>query len=143
MSHYPTSAELASFRRSIVENDEPAHATGTRCPVLDPECEPFAVFPDELRHGIGYRAAEGYMPEYVKPDPGQPWDGYHVTMSANDADRVYATRARREASRMRSRAYAPSIYSGLRHAALLEIAYGTPTGMLVGERINAAALASV
>ena len=90
MNHYPTSAELAAFR----DAGSPY--------VLHPVA---GAYSDERTIGIGYRAAEGYMPEYVKPDPGQPWDGYHVSMSANDADRVYAIRARREASRMRSRAY--------------------------------------
>ena len=103
MSHYPTSAELASFRRAIL---------GHHPAVMHPTGGIVEAFPSELRHGIGYRAAEGYAPEYVTPDPGQPWDGYHVMMSANDADRVYAIRARREASRMRSRAFSALVATG-------------------------------
>ena len=99
MRHYPTSAELAAFR----DAGSPY--------VLHPVA---GAYSDERTIGIGYRAAEGYAPEYVTPDPGQPWDGYHVTMSANDADRVYAIRARREASRMRSRAFASVITEGQR-----------------------------
>ena len=113
MRHYPTSAELASFRAATHNATIAEVERITGRPVMafvHPSASP--AFPSELRHGIGYRAAEGYAPEYVTPDPGQPWDGYHVSMSANDADRVYAIRARREASRMRSRAFSALVATG-------------------------------
>lgn len=68
MSHHPTSAELAAFRRSIAPS------------TMDIDT---LRWQDERRHGIGFR------------------------IPLNDADIL--THARREASAMRSRAYARSV----------------------------------
>lgn len=76
MSHYPSSAELAAFRRSIGSSNGlraryMSHPDGT---VAHPTTGAWA---SERQHGIGYRMADKY------------WSGV----------------ARREASAMRSRAY--------------------------------------
>ena len=95
MSHYPTSAELASFRAATHNATIAEVERITGRPVMafvHPSASP--AFPSELRHGIGH-----------SPDAERIWqrDGWSV----GDA-------ARREASRMRSRAFASVITEGQR-----------------------------
>ena len=91
MSRYPSSADLAAFRRAIHGTTLDTMDT-SRC-TIGPSCEygdPHARAWDcELRNGIGYRIAP-------LPSPGWREDP-HASRHAS---------ARREASAMRSRAYA-------------------------------------
>jgi hypothetical protein len=105
MTHHPSSAELAAFRRSIAPLDAPwkhpdrplhTHADGT-------EHHPGA-WPDELRHGIGYR-------------PAHHWQ--YTATTAHD---------RREASAMRSRAYALHRVRGAHHGHERSVRMGGPAG---------------
>ena len=93
MSHYPTSAELASFRAATHNATIAEVERITGRPVMafvHPSASP--AFPSELRHGIGH-----------SPDAERIWqrDGWSV----GDA-------ARREASRMRSRAFSALVATG-------------------------------
>lgn len=62
LPHYPSSAELAAFRRSI---DVEHGSLGWRA-LASARLHPLSAFPDEREHGIGYR------PSVVAPilDPG-------------------------------------------------------------------------
>lgn len=107
MSHHPSSAELAAFRRSIAYNrDGQAHATalafgyvpraiGVKAPGQwhAPTLPHDGTRPEELQRGIGYgdgRTGRGYIAS-----------GY--------------VDARREASALRSRAYARMDYCACQH----------------------------
>lgn len=97
---YPTSADLAAFRSALHAALPPHHADD--CGITDPP-EGMAAWEDEREHGVGLRAAERRLPVYVT-DPADPRS--LLVMSANDADRLRAVLARREAAAMRSRAFA-------------------------------------
>lgn len=109
MSHYPTSAELAAFRRSMDDKQHPA----IRCPFVTSGPHDGA-FQHELQHGIGYdhRCQCGFS---QRDHTGFP-DVYH----GNGSDRFRCegyqpatfgrhTFVRHEASAMRSRAYARAL----------------------------------
>lgn len=87
MSHHPTTAELAAFRRSIY-CDHLSHYPGA-CRTLDGMHPDSGAYPSELRDGIG------------RITPGAA----HQTLSG----------VRREASALRSRAYARMDYCACQH----------------------------
>lgn len=100
MSHYPTSAELATFRRSIelAANRSPRLPDGgLRLAIFGPhhdsENPGGAAYTYELRDGIGYR---------IERLPSPAWH--------QDPLASRATLARREAAAMRSRAFARSAF---------------------------------
>ena len=76
-SHYPSSAELAAFRRSI----------GPQWLVNPPTGYNGLATSDELQHGIGYHPFNGDGPSYL------------------NTDSALYTYARAKASRMRSATY--------------------------------------
>jgi hypothetical protein len=95
MSRYPSSADLAAFRRSIPF--DPDMRTPHPFPSW-PELHPNgigAAWDSERQHGIGYRS-----------------DPYDRTTFSHRIPAIVSSVARREASLMRSRAYATSLADG-------------------------------
>lgn len=92
MSHYPSSAELAAFRRSIASPYSGPHGIRySHGPLgltdMRESGNYRGAWSHELQHGIGYRISDD------------------LAMTDDDIEGEYA-QARREASAMRSRAYA-------------------------------------
>jgi hypothetical protein len=89
MSHYPTSADLAAFRRSIAGHpDALVDMHPDRYPGFT------GAWSDERQHGIGYRISQD--------DPDLTWCRDECCVWADGDSYVIP---RREASAMRSRAY--------------------------------------
>ena len=96
----PNADELAAFRRAIRPDLDDIHPEAS--PDMAAHHGIAAAWESERREGIGHPAAEHRQPVYVT-DPADPRS--LLVMSANDAARLRASLARREAAAMRSRAY--------------------------------------
>ena len=111
--HFPTSADLAAFRRAI------RPAVGDLHPDASPDMAAFhglaGAWTSELAGGIGYPAAEHRQPVYVT----DPHDARSLlVMSANDADRLRYVTARTMAGAMRRDAWALLTFEAMGDAGL-------------------------
>lgn len=114
MTRHPSSAELAEFRRWLhTRSDElqPMHPDETHPRGVVAQRAAPGAWPRELRDGIGYR--------YSNDDPDLTWCGASCCEGALRNDR-------REASAMRSRAYARRVVVASVRPDELERAYGVP-----------------
>ena len=100
MSHYPSSAELAAFRRATHDANIASVERVTGRPTMTfvhPSASP--AWPSERSYGIGFRRTPGTDGGTLNGDVYVfPWDRVNGRVIIN-------TECRREASAMRSRAY--------------------------------------